>query len=207
MLKKTITYNDLDGNPITEDFWFHMSRGEMAEMALGKEGRAGGFDTWVRRLIESQDGEVLIQTFKEILLMTLGQRSDDNKYFEKDEKYTRRFVQSDAYSVLLMELLTDEVKMAEFINGVMPKEMREQAEKDAKEGKSAPSLEGPQARVQEKTINASSEQKDDRPDWLKEGRVPTEQELKGASQEHILAAFKLRSQNAGPISHEEITGS
>lgn len=231
MLKKEITYNDLDGNPITETFWFHMSKGEMAEMAIAKEGRAGGFDTYIRRLIESQDGEVLIATFKEIVLSTLGRRSEDNKYFDKDETYTRRFVQSDAYSVLLMELLTDADKMAEFINGVMPKDMRDEAEKQAaqapqgiRQGEPNPSTPqvpqgirqgepnpntpepsfGPQTPSGAGSANAP---KDDRPEWLKAGRAPTMDELKGATTEQIQEAFRLRAQSAGPVTQEQINNS
>ena len=205
MHKRVIKYKDLDGNPVEDTFEFHLSRAEMAEMALGKEGRAGGFDVWVRRLIESNDGEVITQTFKEILLKTIGRRSEDNKRFIKNDQIIQEFVQSDAYSVLFMELIMDAEKMSEFVNAVVPKDMQEELEKAQKEGK-APSLQGPAVRTQEKTINETAEPKDDRPDWLKEGRVPTEQELKGASPAMIQEAFRLRSQGAGPVKHEEITG-
>lgn len=213
MLKKEITYNDLDGNPLTETFWFHMSKGEMAEMAIAKEGRAGGFETYIQRLIESQDGEVLIQTFKEIVLSTLGRRSEDNKYFEKDDAYTRRFVQSDAYSVLLMELLTDADKMAEFINGVMPKDMREEAAKQAgqappsiREGEPNPSTPQAPPSIRQGEPNPGTP-KDDQPTWLKEGRIPTADELKGATQEQLLEAFRRKSVGSGPVTQEQINNS
>lgn len=217
MLGKEITYNDLDGNPITETFWFHLSRAEIAEMALAKEGRAGGFDRYIRNLIESQDGETLTAAFKEIILSTVGQRSEDNKYFDKTDEYTRRFVQSDAYSVLLMELLTEADKMSEFINGVVPKEMREGLEKNTQNGPDVSSFQGPQARMEQKgvttdirqpTINASSEPKDDTPEWMKDpNRIPTMEELKGASMEQMQEAFRRKSANSGPVTHEEIAGS
>lgn len=213
MLGKEITYNDLDGNPLTETFWFHLSRAEMAEMALAKEGRAGGFDAYIRRLIESNDGEVLIATFKEILLATIGQRSQDNKYFDKTDEYTRRFVQSDAYSVLLMELLTDADKMAEFVNGVMPKDMRKEIDAAATKTATTPTsgAQGPQARVEQKsvttTIASPEAPKDDTPEWVKDPkRVPTEAELRGASPELMMEAFRRKSAGTGPVTQEEITG-
>ena len=213
MLKKDITYKDLDDNDITETFWFHLSKAEMAEMALAKEGKAGGFDTYIRKLVASQDGESIIATFKEILLMTVGERSDDNKRFIKSDEITRNFVQSDAYSVLLMELLTDADKMSEFINGVVPSDMRGQVDipnttQGIRQGEPNPSqpagLQGPQARVEEKRAPVLEEPKDDRPDWLKEGRIPTAEELKGASPEQIQEAFRLRAQGAGPVTQEKI---
>lgn len=202
MLGKEITYKDLDGNPITEKFWFHLSRGEMAEMALAKEGRAGGFDTYIRRLIESQDGEVLIATFKEIILSTLGVRSDDNKYFEKNDAYTRRFVQSDAYSVLILELLTDADKMSEFINGVMPKDMQDEVAAATKEVAGTPAETAPSS---PSAPVVAPEPKDDRPDWMKDpNRIPTQAELKGATQEQMLEAFRRQSANAGPVTQEQL---
>lgn len=205
MLKKEITYKDLDGNDVTETFEFHLSRAEMAEMALAKEGKSGGFDVWVRTMINSQDGEVLTQTFKQILLSTIGQRSEDNKRFVKNDEIRNNFLYSDAYSVLFMELMTDADKMSEFINGIVPKDMREEVAKVQGGNGGAvlsAAIQGPPSKSPAPT--APSEPKDDRPDWLKAGRVPSEAELKGASQEHILEAFKLRSQSAGPVTQEQI---
>jgi hypothetical protein len=171
-------------------------------MALAKEGKAGGFDTYIRRLIASQDGEAIISTFKEILLMTVGERSDDNKRFIKSDEITRNFVQSDAYSVLLMELLTDADKMSEFINGVVPSDMRGQI--DVPNATQSGNVQGPQARVEEKRVSDVPPPKDERPAWLKEGRIPTAEELKGATPEQIQEAFKLRAQGAGPVTQETI---
>jgi hypothetical protein len=200
MLKKDITYNDLDGNPITETFWFHLSKAEMAEMALEKEGKSGGFESWVKTMIASNDGAVLVPTFKKILLSTIGERSADNKRFIKNEQIRQDFEQSDAYSVLFMDLMTDMDKMTEFINGVVPKDMSEAIDKAERaqgiaKGEPNPSAPGG-VQIEEKPAPVLQEPKDDRPDWLKEGRVPTEAELKGAKQEHILEAFKMRSQAA-----------
>ena len=38
MFKKTITYTDFNGNERTEDFYFHLSKAELAEMDLSKAG-------------------------------------------------------------------------------------------------------------------------------------------------------------------------
>lgn len=199
MIKQEITFNDLDENPVTETFWFHLSKGEMAEMAIGKEGAKGGFETWVKTLIASNDGEVLIKAFREILLSTIGERAPDNIQFIKSDQIRNRFAQSDAYSTLLMDLLTDADKMSAFINGVVPAKMRDGTDAQMKAilektgaDAGAPTADDPKV-VSAPTLNGSSEAKDERPDWLKEGRVPTETELKGAKPEYIMEAFRLRS--------------
>jgi hypothetical protein len=213
MLKKDITYEDLDGNKITETFWFHLSKAELAEMAMAKEGKQGGFETWVRTLMGTQDGQTIVDAWKKILLSTIGQRSEDNKRFIKNEEIRQDFLNSDAYSELFMELITDSDKMAAFVNGVVPANMSEQVGKALKESPdlatfqqqgSTPAVEGPMARIEEKRVSDVPPPKDERPDWLKQGRVPTAQELKGASDEEIQEAFRLRAQNAGPVTQEQI---
>lgn len=212
MLKKEITYKDLDDNDITETFWFHLSKAEMAEMALAKEGSDdGGFDAWIRRIINAKQGQVIVDTFKQILLATIGERSEDNKRFIKSEEIRQNFLNSDAYSVLFMELVTDSDKMTEFINGIVPSNMKDEVAKKISGGPDLPTLQGPQARVEEKqTVTAPVVEapKDDRPDWIKDpNRVPTESELRGATPEQMMEAFRRKSAGAGPVKQEEITGS
>lgn len=203
MLKREITYKDLDDNDITETFWFHLSKAEMAEMALAKEGGDGGFDAWIKKIIGAKNGQVVVDTFKQILLSTIGQRSDDNKRFIKNDQIREDFLNSDAYSVLFMELVTDADKMSQFINGVVPSNMRDEVAKKIAEGPDISTMQGPAARVEEKrTVEAP---KDDRPEWLKDpNRVPTESELRGATTEQMMEAFRRKSANSGPVTQEQI---
>lgn len=46
MYKKTITYTDYDGNERTEDFYFNLTKAEIAEMELSAE---GGFDKLIEK--------------------------------------------------------------------------------------------------------------------------------------------------------------
>ncbi len=205
MLKKTIPYHDLDDNPVEDTFWFHMSKAELAEMALGKEGNEGGFESWVKRLISSNNGEEIVATFKKILLATVGERSADNKSFIKTDEIRQRFEGSEAYSILFMDLLTDHNKMSEFINGVMPKAMRDQVMAQTKEV--APAQDSPPATTTGVTtdIRPALNEKDDRPDWIKDPtRVPTESELRGATPEQMMEAFRRKSAGSGPVTQEQI---
>lgn len=122
MYKKTITYSDLDGNPVTEDFYFHLSKAEVAEMELSAE---GGYSAQLERIVKEQNAGQIIATFKEILTKAYGVRSTDNKQFIKSSDLTMRFIQSDAFSELFMELVTNAEAASEFVRGVMPKGLEE----------------------------------------------------------------------------------
>lgn len=128
MLKKTITYNDLDGNPITEDFYFNLSKAEIAEWKLRaiKDGK-DSLDEILKNISESKDGSVIIDMFREILSKSVGRRSEDGKRFIKNQEIIDEFMQSDAYSVLFMEFLTDASSSAKFINSVLPADLVEKA--------------------------------------------------------------------------------
>jgi len=117
MLKKTITYVDYDGTTRTEDFYFNLSKAELAEMEMTYN---GGFEKTVKAIIDEQDSKRLVEMFKDIILKSYGKKSVDGKRFIKSQELRDEFVQNEAYSVLFMELATDANAAADFINGITP---------------------------------------------------------------------------------------
>jgi hypothetical protein len=128
MLKKTITFEDLDGNLITEDFYFHMSKAELVEWQLGRE---GGMEEHLREILANKNTSLILSTFKQILLKSYGVRSADNRSFVKSEQTTREFEGTDAFSQIYIELVSSAQAGVEFINGIMPKDISDKI-KDAK---------------------------------------------------------------------------
>ena len=119
MLKKTITYNDYDGNERTEDFYFNLTQAEILEMDLSA---SGGLEKLIQKIISEKNGEKIVKLFKEIILKSYGEKSLDGKRFIKNEELTEAFIQTEAYSQLFVELATDSDKAAEFVNGIIPKD-------------------------------------------------------------------------------------
>ena len=91
MLKKTITYEDYDGNKRTEDFYFNLSKAEIMEMELSV---SGGMTQMLNRIVAERDGEKIIKTFKEIILKAYGEKSPDGKRFIKSEELSTAFSQT-----------------------------------------------------------------------------------------------------------------
>lgn len=117
VLKKDITYKDLEDNEVTETFYFNLSKAELAELELKYKGGFGGF---LRTVIEAQDANAIIGTFKAILSMSVGRKADDNRRFIKDPDTISAFMDSGAYDVVFMELLSSEEAAAQFINAIVP---------------------------------------------------------------------------------------
>lgn len=117
MLTKPITYTDYDGNSRTENFMFNLTKAELAELNLTTE---GGLQTVIQKIIDSRDIPEITKWFKKIIMMSYGEKSPDGRRFIKSQELTDEFLQTEAYSELFVELITDENAAAAFINGVIP---------------------------------------------------------------------------------------
>ena len=126
MIKKTITYTDYDGNERTEDKYFNLSKPELIEMQTSE---AGGLEKKIEKISKEQDVAKIIELMKEIIQKSYGVKSDDGKRFIKNQEILDEFMQSEAYSELFMELATDANAASEFINGILPKGLVEEAKK------------------------------------------------------------------------------
>lgn len=127
MLKKTITYTDYNGNERKEDFYFNLTKAEIMEMEMST---SGGLAETINRIIATQDTPELIKIFKDLILKAYGVKSLDGKKFEKrNGALAAEFAETEAYSILFMELATNADAAQEFINGIVPADAAEAAAK------------------------------------------------------------------------------
>lgn len=135
MIKKTIKYTDYAGKEQVGEFYFNMSKGELVllEMSAVDENTEGMNDK-LNRLISSRNGKEIADTFKEIVDLSYGERTVDQTRFQKEDADGKslavRFRSTGAYSELIYELATDAEKGAEFINGLMPQNLRDEVNKE-----------------------------------------------------------------------------
>lgn len=132
MIKWTIKYTDFDDVERTEEYWFGLSQTELTEMNSEK---SGGMEKALRRIVATQDTKQLIEIFKEFILKSYGEKSDDGRKFIKvrdGHRLADEFSQTAAYDALFMELATDDAKATKFITGIIPKALAEQLPEDMK---------------------------------------------------------------------------
>lgn len=123
MLKKTITYRDYNDVERTEDCYFNLSESELLEM---EKSVTGGYSEMVHKIIDAKDEPTLIKLFKELLLKSYGQKSADGRRFIKSDELSLAFSQTEAFNKIYMELATDDVAAADFVNGLIPSKVRNQ---------------------------------------------------------------------------------
>lgn len=122
MLKKTIKYTDFNDVERTEDFYFNLSKAELTEMQLSEN---GGLAELIKSIVNTGDSAAIMDIFKKIILKAYGVKSVDGKRFmkvnENGHSLATEFEQTEAYSVLFMELASDAGAAANFIKGILPK--------------------------------------------------------------------------------------
>ena len=134
MLKKTITYTDYNEVERTEDFYFNLTKAEIMTMEMST---SGGLAESIQRIVAAQDMPAIIKVFQDLVLKAYGEKSPDGRLFLKEDKngypLSKNFEQTEAYSILFMELATDADAAAKFINGIVPADMAQQAAPAKKE--------------------------------------------------------------------------
>lgn len=137
MYKKTVKYTDYDGNVREEDFWFHLTEAELTQLNLSY---VGGMEKRIDKIIKAQNYPEIMRVFKDILRRSYGVKSDDGRRFMKSDEIYTEFEQTEAYSVIFMELCSDSKAAAEFINNVVPKDLAEKASKETAKVAALPTI-------------------------------------------------------------------
>lgn len=115
MLEKTIKYTDYNGQEREETFYFNLTKAELTEMELSKE---GGLAESIKKIVAAKDVPQIIKIFKDLILASYGEKSPDGRRFIKNKELTEAFAQTEAYSELFMELSTNADAASDFVNGI-----------------------------------------------------------------------------------------
>lgn len=174
MIKKSITFENVDGNEVTEVHYFHLSVPDMAAMEVSEE---GGLGELIKKLVKEKRMAKVLEVFEELLRRSYGFRDDDGK-FDKDPDLTAKFMRSMAYGALFEELVTDEKLAAEFLIGILPSKMSKNQDVVRAVNDAILSEDGEE--------NASEELP-----WAH--REPTPRELSTMTREQMLDVFKRKS--------------
>lgn len=128
MLTKAITYTNYNGEKRTKNFYFNLTRTELAKMELQEK---AGMEEMIKKMINEDDRGKILELFDKIVLGSVGEKSEDGEEFIKNDEVRERFKNHPAYDTLFMELLNSDA-MAAFIEAVLPHDLVEEAKKQPK---------------------------------------------------------------------------
>lgn len=132
MLRKLIKYTDYDGNEREEEHYFNLSKAEIIKWISSTEGDYT-IDKYLEQISKEHNGKKIMDTFEELIYRSYGKKSLDGRRFDKSKEVKEDFMQTEAYSILFTELVTDAKKATEFFNAIVPKELAEEIDKILKE--------------------------------------------------------------------------
>lgn len=127
MFSREFEYTGYDGKPKKDTYWFNLSEAELYEIDLSS---IRGFTGEMNKLLKEERTKEIVDAFKNIILGAVGVVSADGRKFLKSEEIKEDFYRSKAYSQLFVELVSSGEKVAEFLRGAIPEEIRKQMEAD-----------------------------------------------------------------------------
>jgi len=129
MLTKAITYTDYNGNKKTKNFYFNLTRTELAKMELLDK---AGLEETIKQMINEDDREKIVGLFDRIVLGAVGEKSADGELFIKNDQIRENFINHPAYDTLFMELISSDKAMSDFIAAIVPADISEGAKNNKK---------------------------------------------------------------------------
>lgn len=133
MYKKIIKYTDYNGVERKEPFYFNLSKAEIMRYNFSVDGE-DGYRTYLQRLLATNKNSEAYALFEKFVCDSYGVKSDDGKRFIKNPQVLSEFKDSEAYSELIMELVSVEGAATEFFNGIMPPALLAQMDGEIKNG-------------------------------------------------------------------------
>lgn len=117
MFVKTVEYVDYFGQKQTRDFRFHLNESELYELQYTT---AGGYIAASQALIDNHDEVNIFKKFKDLILMSYGEISEDGQRFIKSPELSLAFSQTPAYDKIFNEIVSSKEAQDEFILNVLP---------------------------------------------------------------------------------------
>lgn len=121
MLKHTVTYTNFNDEEVTRDLYFNLTVPELVKVEVGGDG--GSLQDSIQKIMAAGDKLALVREFEKIIAGAYGQKSEDGERFEKSKEATDAFMSSAAYDALFTDLIINETTVADFIIGIMPKDL------------------------------------------------------------------------------------
>lgn len=118
MYKKTLKFNDYDGNPVEKEYYFNLNKAELLELSAE---HPEGLEAYWKSLISNQNTKEVFSEIKTLIIMSVGKKSSDGLRFVKNDEIMHEFIESEAYPTLLCDLLTNEDSAKAFFEAIAPK--------------------------------------------------------------------------------------
>ena len=126
MLEKTFTYTDYLDQERTETHKFHLTKADLYNW-LATNGDYT-LDKVLLRIGQDRDVKSSFEMIEDLIRRSYCRISVDGRRLERSKEVKDAFMESECYSMLFTELVNDAKKMAEFVEGILPKDISKDLE-------------------------------------------------------------------------------
>lgn len=123
MFKMQVVYESIDGEQVTEDVYFNLSKMECLNLEANTP---GGLAKKFQEIIDNDNPAELLSTFEWFVGLCYGVRSEDGtRFMKKDENGNPlfdTFKETLCYDQCLFDLATDANTASAFVAGALPEE-------------------------------------------------------------------------------------
>lgn len=123
MYRKTMTYTDLNGEKVTDELYFNISKKDAVHL-MGRytNGTLDEKDLskMLDNLVKSNNTIKMVDFIEDIILSSYGEKSEDGRYFIKNKITREKFENSVAYAELFEELFTNQEELNKFVSCILP---------------------------------------------------------------------------------------
>lgn len=134
-VRKVISFTDIDGNPVTEEWWFQLGLTDAMEMDFFHEGDPGKY---FMEIVQNQNSRQLLKVWRDLLFASVGVRKeiDGRKILVKNDEVRERFQHGGAYEQFFSEIIESDDAGASFFQDILPEELKKKAAEQAELPKS-----------------------------------------------------------------------
>lgn len=124
MIKRTFTYENLDGEKVSEEYLFNLTQSELRELFYERE---GGIYAYAQTIVSTSSNAKALNMIIGMVMRSVGIRSEDGRRIIKTDEVRDRFRFSPCYDELMNEVFDPE-EWSKFLLNVVPKDKKEELE-------------------------------------------------------------------------------
>lgn len=128
MIAKTIKFDNLDGEEISDVFYFHITKLEALELEVRFP---EGLEGHLKKIGNTSNAQEAYDLFKDVLVEAYGEKAPDNIRFIKSPEIKSRFADSAALGELIFEFLNNPEYAADFLQECLPARIVKEAKAEA----------------------------------------------------------------------------
>lgn len=116
MFKQTVTYENFNGEEVTEDLYFHLNKLEMTRLNFKYD---NNIEKYAQNASKDEDGTKMLNFMTDLMLTSFGKKAADGGKFDKSPEIKKDFEYGAAFAELFSMILDDPSLAERFASNLM----------------------------------------------------------------------------------------